>query len=274
MKFAYVDETGTGDGTSVIVVSIVVDAHRMHITKKDWDVFVDDFAKQTGKKVKELHFRDFYKGRDQWSGLPGDRRAAGITFLLDWLAEGKHKVTFSAVHRGAFDGKVKAKHEYVQDVANAWRAAALHVLLQLQKEHQKQKSNKGHTVLIFDREDRDEKELINLFRAPPTWTDTYYERGKKQEQLDQFVDVPYFADSEHVLLVQAADMIAYLLGRHTKLIDDKEAPAYADETKRIARWIEQIQSILLPTAGRYPKKARCECADFYWELCPASLREL
>jgi hypothetical protein len=29
-----------------------------------------------------------------------------------------------------------------------------------------------------------------------------------KEQLDQVVDVPYFADSEHVLLVQAADMIA------------------------------------------------------------------
>jgi hypothetical protein len=37
----------------VIVVSIVVDAQRMHITKNDWDVFVDDFASQTGKKVKE-----------------------------------------------------------------------------------------------------------------------------------------------------------------------------------------------------------------------------
>jgi len=72
MKFAYVDETGTGDGSSVSVVS-VVDAHRMHITKKDWDVFVDDFAAQTGKKVRELHFRDFYKGRDLWNGLPGAR---------------------------------------------------------------------------------------------------------------------------------------------------------------------------------------------------------
>lgn len=37
----------------MIVVSIVVDAQRMHITKNDWDVFVDDFASQTGKKVKE-----------------------------------------------------------------------------------------------------------------------------------------------------------------------------------------------------------------------------
>jgi hypothetical protein len=37
----------------VIVVSIVVDGQRMHITKNDWDVFVDDFASQTAKKVKE-----------------------------------------------------------------------------------------------------------------------------------------------------------------------------------------------------------------------------
>jgi hypothetical protein len=37
----------------VIVVSIAVDAQRMHITKNDWDVFVDDFASRTGKEVEE-----------------------------------------------------------------------------------------------------------------------------------------------------------------------------------------------------------------------------
>ncbi len=274
MKFAYADETGTGDGTSVVLVGVVVDAQRMHITKNDWESLVAGFAKETGKQVRELHFRDFYRGRKAWDGLPGDRRAAGITYILEWLNTRKHKLTFSALHRESFDQKLRSGNGPATELGTAGRAAATHLLLQLQKEHQRYGSNKGHTVLIFDHEEREEAEFLKLHREPPAWTDTYYERGKKQERFDQFVDVPYFADSEHVLLVQAADMVAYLLGRYTKLYDDGETPAYPEEWKRIKQWIPLIQSMLLTSSCRYPKKGRCACAEFFWDLCPASLREL
>jgi hypothetical protein len=275
MKFVYADETGTGDGSTVIVVGIVLDAYRMHITKRDWKDLLAAFSKMTGRTLSELHFRNFYSGRKEWNGLPGDQRAAGISYILRWLSERKHKLTFSAINKDGFQTCLDHGTDpcRASDLGTAWRAAALHLLLQFQKLHQKEKAPKGQTVVVFDQEDREQMRFIDLFRKPPGWTDSYYGRGRKAEPLDLFVDVPYFVDSEHALLVQAADMVAYLLGRYTKLNDEGEEPKYADEPARIAGWISQIRALVLATPCRYPKTGRCDCADFFWKLCPAALRD-
>ena len=36
MKFCYLDESGTGHEPFAVMVGIIVDSHRMHLTKKDW----------------------------------------------------------------------------------------------------------------------------------------------------------------------------------------------------------------------------------------------
>src|SRR5260370_426841 len=82
---------------------------------------------------------------------------------------------------------------------------------------QRIEKTKGHTIFIFDNENREEKHFKEFIFRPPAWSDSYYERGKKQPALEHVVDVPYFADSKDVALLQLADFTAYFLRRYAEI---------------------------------------------------------
>jgi hypothetical protein len=50
-------------------------------------------------------------------------------------------------------------------------------------------------MFVFDNEEREKMRFADLIARPPAWSDEYYDRGKKQPQLDQIIDTPYFGDS-------------------------------------------------------------------------------
>ena len=83
------------------------------------------------------------------------------------------------------------------------------ITLSLQKYFQREKKNKGNIVLVFDNEESEKVRFTDLVLNPPDWTDTYYNRAKKQPKLDQIVDVPHFVDSKDVGLIQLADFICF-----------------------------------------------------------------
>jgi hypothetical protein len=148
----------------------------------------------------------------------------------------------------------------------------MHCLLSIQKHHQRQEKNKGNTVLIFDREVKEESRAAEMVIHPPGWTDAYYGRGPKQGGLDQIVDVPYFADSQHALLLQVADLVAYVLRKHGELVEGLGQEAYVGEQRTVGEWAEAIFAQCIPQAMRYPKKARCQVAEAFWAIAPESLR--
>jgi hypothetical protein len=105
---------------------------------------------------------------------------------------------------------------------------------------------------------------------PPAWTDTYYDRGAKQERLDQIVDAPYFADSKVVPLLQVADFIAFFVRRHLEL-ETGDPERYAGEKDKVAGWVKKaLQRSELRAA--YPRKGRCGCCQLFYDYAPAYLR--
>ncbi len=40
MKFTYLDETGSGDEKTLIMVGVIADAQRMHVSKSGWELFL------------------------------------------------------------------------------------------------------------------------------------------------------------------------------------------------------------------------------------------
>jgi hypothetical protein len=44
MKVCYCDESGTGDEPIAVMVGVLVDSQRMHITKKDWCELLEQFS--------------------------------------------------------------------------------------------------------------------------------------------------------------------------------------------------------------------------------------
>jgi hypothetical protein len=62
-------------------------------------------------------------------------------------------------------------------------------------------NNKGNNCLIFDKKDLDEIYFTDLIISPPKWTESYYKKKKKDEALNQIIDIPHFVDSRHVGLI-------------------------------------------------------------------------
>jgi hypothetical protein len=72
MKFCYVDESGTGDEPFAVMVGVLVDAQRMHVTKGAWQDLLRLLSEICCKEVTEFHTRDFYKGNGVWRTISGD----------------------------------------------------------------------------------------------------------------------------------------------------------------------------------------------------------
>lgn len=178
MKFCYVDESGMGSEPFAVMVGVLVDVHRMHVTKIDWQDLLKTLSGVCGKEVKEFHTRDFYRGNGIWRSIDGQMRPAIISAVLDWFKNRKHEVAFTSVIKEAFlaDHKGDAK---LKELKSIWCFMGLHLMLTVQKYFQSKPKNKGNTIFVFDSEVREETRFGELVNNPPLWTNDYY--GKKKE---------------------------------------------------------------------------------------------
>ena len=282
MKFCYVDESGKGDGPVLVVAGIVTDSHRMHVTKRDWLDIIAVFADRLKKPVDEFHTKHFYRGNGIWRDLDGQQRTDVMNAILEWLTKRNHKVVFSAIDRSKADkADYATKPDFLTNANRAryWRLAVLHLMLGIQKLHQREQKNKGNTVLILDR-GNDEEDVADLSLSPPTWTDSFYDYspvlGKCQKpnpepRLNQVVDVPFFADSKKVGLLQIADLFAYLLRHHAELQAGYTQEGYAGEKDKVSGWIKQIASLMVPDSYRWPSIGGCDCSKWFKGVAPEPL---
>ena len=269
MKFCYLDESGTGEEPYAVMVGIIADAYRMHITKRDWTGLLIVLSDMLGKQISEIHTADFYAGNGVWRNLDGNVRAKIISAIFNWLKERNHKIVYSSVDKAKFKTSF-SKEPQAHEIGTLWRFMALHICLALQKCHQVIKENKGHTVLIFDNQKLEAKEFIDLFRNPPEWSDTYYQRNRRQDRLDQIIDVPYFGDSRHVGLIQVADFVSFFMRKYVE-IKMGAAPDYEDEPRLIEEWAKMALAQSIPKVSVYMSKGRCECADLFYRYAPSCL---
>lgn len=267
MKFCYLDESGIGDEPIGIMVGIITDSIRMHPTKKDWIELLSELSNITGRTITEIHTRDLYRGNTPWRGLNGQQRSDIIDGILKWLQDRKHSLVYSIVDKTKFNQDFSKEAEY-SDIVNIWRFMAFHVTLAIQRAHQKYSKNKGHTLLIFDREVREQKEFTNLILNPPTWSDSYYGKKKKQDRLDQIIDVPHFVDSTQVALIQLADFIAYFLRHHFELQLGLTNEKYNGEKDKIAIWANLGLNMSIPKSNMYLSKGRCPASELFCKYAP------
>jgi hypothetical protein len=272
MKLCYCDETGTGEEPFAVLLGVVVDATRMHVTKEEWGGFLLDLSKQVGQDFQELHTRHFYAGSGIWKALSGKQRADAIDLFVSWFCDRKHHVVFSAVDKQAYAARKEAGN-VPAEIPTYWRAMGFHVALAMQRCYQKEPKNKGNTIFIFDEEVKEETRFHDLLRSPPVWSDGYYDKAKKQEQLCQLVDAPYFADSRNVGLLQVADFLAYFVRRYIEIAEGVVPEKYKGEWDRVQGWFDQIVSRTIPYQHMYPKKARSDAAEIFWSFAPNCIRD-
>lgn len=178
MKLCYFDESGTGQEPIAVIVGVVVDSQRMHVTKEHWGELLNDLSGIVGKSLLELHTKDFYVGSGPFRGMPGSSRAEYISKIINWFCERKHSFVYSAVHKQTYE-QARADGQVPSDLKSPWQAAAFHAVLALQRANQCHEKTKGHTLLVFDNKGHEEGPLADLIASPPTWSDSYYSRGEK-----------------------------------------------------------------------------------------------
>lgn len=273
MKFCYTDESGMGTEPFLVRAGIIVDAQRMHVTKDDWTDLLKRLSAVCGRQLKELHMREMYRGNGPWREVGGEDRARLISEILDWWMERKHAVTFAALDKAAYLAARDAG-KMPEECETPWRTAALHVVMTIQKHFDGSERNKGHTLLLFDHETQEEKTISDLVASPPEWTDEYYDRSKKQRRFDQIIDVPFFGDSQQVLLLQVADLIAYLLRHHAELEEGRDKERYAGESDAVRDWVRKIVVRAFPASTRWPKKGGGKSGEFFSSLAPGPLLKI
>lgn len=273
MKVCYCDESGTGAEPIALMAGVVVDSQRMHVTKEYWHELLFELSRIVGANLAEIHTRDFYSGNGVWRGMSGERRSEVISTVFNWLAERKHHIVCTAVDKQAFSTSAAAG-QIPKEVGTLWRFMGFHLVLAVQRHFQKHEKTKGNTIFIFDNEEQERLRFSDLISHPPAWSDSYYSKQKKQHRLDQIIDVPYFADSQHVALLQVADFVAYFLRRYAEIQEGLTPPRYPAEMAKVSRWIEILKRCSLPAAATYPATARCECAELFYSHAPGCIRDL
>lgn len=278
MQFIYIDESGTGDEPVAVIVGVVADSHRMRLTKEHWSGLLIALSKIIGQKIDEIHTRDFYSGNSPWRDLNGKQRSTIIDAIFQWLQNRRHSIVYAAVDKAIFEAKFRDE-PYFADVKTLWRFMALHLSLSIQKCYQgwprgrrRTINHTGHSTLIFDNENREEKRYTDLLLNAPDWTDSYYDKKPLQEKFSQIVDVPHFVDSKDVGLIQLADFICFFLRKHIELSMGYAKPEYLDEVEKVTRWAGMILGEAIPKRNIYVSRGRCECADFFYRYAPAFIR--
>lgn len=273
VNFCYCDESGTGEEPIAVMVGIVLDAQRMHITKHDWMGLLDHLSEIAGRRISELHTRNFYSGSGIWNGLDGEIRATIITDIFQWLADRKHQVVYSSICKSAYHANFAA--QYIPDELNTiWRFLGFHLVLAMQKCCGGESKNKGNTVFIFDNEKREELRFTDIIKRPPIWSNEYYGLKKKQKPLDQVIDVPYFGDSRDVALIQLADVASFFIRRYAEIKEGLVPAKYADEEKRVTGWIETFVKRSIGRNHIYKRVGRNAAEEMFYANASESIRTL
>lgn len=277
MKFVYIDESGTGNEPVAVMAGVIADSYRMRLTKTEWNTLLKNLSEIIGKKIEELHTRDFYTGKSPWRELNGNQRADIIDAIFNWLKERKHQIVYTAVYKKKFNNDLN-NNIYLQEIGTLWRFMAMHIALSLQKKYQgasrgKQRTvnPKGAIVLIFDYEHRKQQQFTNFLLSPPDWTDSYYDK-KNQEKMNQIVDVPHFVDSKQVGLIQLADFISFFLRKYIELKMEFVDESYKGELEKVENWVKIILSCSISKNNIFLSKGRCECANIFYEYAPEIIR--
>ena len=274
MKFCYCDESGMGEEPIATMVGVVVDADRMHLTKADWVGLLEILSGVTEHRVTELHMRDLYPGNGPYRNvLDGAERAGLITQICEWIAERKHHFVYTAVVKERYR-EAWARQDVPDELGTVWRFMGFHMMLAMQRRFQRDKNRKGNTVFIFDNEEREQMRFADLVQRPPEWSDSYYDRARRTEALNQVVDTPYFGDSRDVSLIQMADFAAFILRRYAEIEGGLTRERYKGEGVRVGEWAAMLAARSIGRPHIYPRTNRNDAHNLFYNLAPEAIRDL
>lgn len=251
------------------MVGVVADNQRLNKSQEEFGEVYAQISAISPAALKELKSTKIFYGNEEWRGVDPDVRKGIFEYFCDWICNRKHALALTAIdtekHAAALG------HDVPEALNDIWISGALHVALQVQKVHQKESKNKGHTFLIFDENPQKTDRLTELLYSPPQWTDSYYERKKNSAPLSQVIDTAFFVKSHHAGLIQVADLFAFVFRRFSEIADYGMPEGFDGEQKLINGYVERLSTRLFRKSFRWPTKSKSASANWFTALAPPSL---
>ena len=236
MKFAYFDESGDqgGGGSDVFVMAgLLIDAYRLRKHTAEFDQLIRNLLDEYPNSPKELKTKLFINGKGKWGKVDAFHRKEVLSNICD-LAVSCSKIFAISFSFQNFYEAVEEADEELPFNKDYWVAAAMFIGALIQKKMQKEKNNKGLTVLIFDDNKMDMPKVSDLLYTAPEWFDGLYQQAKTKSgrktwipvkpknRFDSIINSAFAIKSEHSSLVQVSDAVSYVYRRYLELMNDKE----------------------------------------------------
>jgi hypothetical protein len=259
------------------MVGIVADAARLNKTSRECTKLFDDVRTLVTKKGKqspqELKGSRILYGKDAWKHVDADKRKKVFSDLASWLCDRKHDIVISSIDTSKSSGSVASK--IPEEISkHLWIAAGLNVAMQLQAKHKGEKSNKGNTFLFIDDNCQKLPELCKLLWSAPQCLDGYYPKKAKEEHLDQIIDTAFAVRSHHCSLVQAADLLAFIVRRHLELLNGVSAEEWIGESEFLKDCLKAISPRVYRNAGAMKSTNSSPIASWYRAIAPDGYEKL
>jgi hypothetical protein len=278
MKICYLDECGhCGERPNrnqpvETVCGVVTDAAKVFKTQREHgDVL--DILRKAGIEINELKSAEIYRGRNEWSDTGHELRDRVFGVLLNWAKERKCKYIPCPIDSLEFFERKSNGCEMCTHLQYPFEAGALNAVLALQREFRNSKNNKGKTIVIFDEQKKHDERLLNILEGDLQFTDSYTKyvaprRAKPPPRLEQIVDVPHFSKSHLAVLIQIADIGAFVVNRHIDLSLTGTPERYAGERKKIDSWYRLMAENIINHTSIDPP-GQDELCRFYRGIRPA-----
>ena len=256
MKVCYVDESGhcgekpSQEQPAEVLCGIITDVSKLFKTKKEHGEIMDMLA-SNGLPIEELKAAEIYRGRREWKGVNPETRGNIYEALLKWSTDRKCSFVVCPIDcQKFFDAKTQS-NAHATKLGFPWEAGALNVVMAVQRTFKGTKNNKGRTFMVFDEQQKHDQRFLRLFEEDLSFTDgcTGYTPSKKKTgppRFDQIVDIPHFSKSHLSVLIQLADLAAYVVNRHLLLTAYGSQEDYTGEAAKISGWYHEVGKSLVP----------------------------
>lgn len=277
MYACYIDESGhcgerfDANQPVEVVCGVITDITKLFKTQREHNGLLK-LLDENNICISELKSKDIYRGKGSWYGVPPKVRHMVIDYLLEWAEERKCKFIVCPIDSKAFFDRKNAGCEVAGKLLFPYEAGALNVVLAIERLKSGTKNNKGKTLVVFDEQHSHDGRIMNLIEGDLAFTDGYtgFKQSKKKAappRLNEIIDAPFFSRSHLSILIQIADLAAYIVNRYLQLTVYGKPESYPNELKQIVKWYSRIGEILIPASNINPTTNDDLC-QFYREIRP------
>lgn len=227
-----------------VLCGVMTDVTKLFKSQREHAAMLADLG------LSELKSANVYRGRREWSDVLAGERDELFDKVFGWADDRVAKFFVCPIDSKKFFAAKRAGQAFAAELGFPYEAGALNLILAIERAQRSKKNNKGKTIVVLDEQAQHDQNLLRILASDVSFTDGYTgfkpkPRARSQPpRLGQIVDVPHFSKSHLAILIQVADLAAFVTGRHLALTVYHQPESYLGEASKVIRWMDKISANL------------------------------